>query len=184
MGTPEIGFWNSNTMFSVPPDAAISRAETGPLHEEIFFVALLSEPVQIPCALAKIFTRVSILVILTPVSVITEPVLFVKVVDNSLSGELDTVMVLFVIELQDGGGVSVSVMAAVAVFVGVKVGVSVTVLVNVCVAVSVMVGVGVRVNVVVKVDDGVSVGPPGVMVDVRVKVGVRVLVRVGVSVNV
>jgi hypothetical protein len=167
VATPPIGFWNENTRSIVPPEAATARSEGEPDHEEIFFVVLLSEPFQMSLLSALISVKVSVLVMLTLVSVITEPVLLVMVVNSCLPGGPETVMALFVMERQAGVGV----------FVGVLVGVFVGVLVGVFVGVLVAVFVGVLVGVFVGVLVAVFVG-------VLVRVFVGVLVRVFVGVNV
>ena len=92
----------------------MSRKLEFPTHEEITIGWLPSSgPFQIPPASALIFTKVSVLLILTLVRLIKDAVLLVMVVDSCLLGGPETVMTLFVMEPQ----------AAMGVYVGVGVGV-------------------------------------------------------------
>jgi hypothetical protein len=123
VATPDIGFWNSNSIFFIPPEAAISRSEREPDHEEMFFGLLLSSPFQISCVLDLIIINLSALAMLIPVSVINELVLFVIVVNKILLGDPETVMVVFVMEPHAGARVFVGVGVGVSVAVGIDIGV-------------------------------------------------------------
>jgi hypothetical protein len=176
------GFWNSNTKFIVPPEPAICRSETEPDHEEINIGWLPSSgPFQIVMLLAIIKFKIPVLLTLTLVSVTTEPVLLVMVVNSCLPGGPETVMTLLEMEPQADMGVIVGVLVGifVGVLLGVLVGVRVGVLLGVLVGVFVDVLVGVFVDVLVGVFVDVLVG---VFVDVLVGVLVAVLVGVLVAV--
>jgi hypothetical protein len=119
------GFWNANTRSIVPPEAAISRLLDVPNHEEITIGWLPSSgPFQIVTALAMLF-NFSVLLILILVSVISDAVLLVMVVNNSFWGDPEIVMVGFTMEPQTGKRVFVGVGVGVCVSVSVGVGVDV-----------------------------------------------------------